>query len=88
MGKDPSASPTSEDVAKFVEEQGFVGSFETSAKENQNVSEALRALVTKILENDKMLTEKGAKTTKGKGKNGVVRVGADRDAAAASSSCC
>jgi len=37
---------------KFCEENGFIGWFETSAKDNQNIDKAAKALVSKILEND------------------------------------
>ncbi|XP_041361822.1 ras-related protein Rab-32-like isoform X2 [Gigantopelta aegis] len=39
----------------FCKEKGFIGWFETSAKENINIDEAARFLVTKILEKDKAL---------------------------------
>ncbi|GFN91050.1 ras-related protein rab-32 [Plakobranchus ocellatus] len=37
----------------FCKEKGFIGWYETSAKENINIDEAARFLVTKILEKDK-----------------------------------
>lgn len=37
---------------KHCEDKGFVGWFETSAKENLNIDKACRFLVSKILEND------------------------------------
>ncbi|XP_031629764.1 ras-related protein Rab-32 isoform X2 [Contarinia nasturtii] len=39
----------------YVKEHGFAGWFETSAKENINIEEAARALVNKILLNDKII---------------------------------
>lgn len=38
---------------KFCEEKGFIGWYETSAKENINIDEASKFLVQKILENDR-----------------------------------
>ncbi|CAG5116726.1 unnamed protein product, partial [Candidula unifasciata] len=38
---------------EFCKEKGFIGWYETSAKENINIDEAARFLVTKILEKDK-----------------------------------
>ncbi|XP_064653159.1 ras-related protein Rab-38-like isoform X2 [Lineus longissimus] len=38
----------------YCKEKGFVSWFETSAKENINIDEAARCLVTQILSNDKM----------------------------------
>uniref|UniRef100_A0A182J543 Ras-related protein Rab n=1 Tax=Anopheles atroparvus TaxID=41427 RepID=A0A182J543_ANOAO len=40
---------------EYVKEHGFAGWFETSAKENVNIEEAAKALVNKILMNDKLL---------------------------------
>ncbi|XP_055320612.1 ras-related protein Rab-32 isoform X4 [Sitodiplosis mosellana] len=40
---------------EYVKEHGFAGWFETSAKENINIEEAARALVNKILLNDKII---------------------------------
>jgi len=37
---------------KHCEDKGFIGWFETSAKENLNIDKACRFLVSKILEND------------------------------------
>ena len=42
---------------EFCEEKGFVGWFETSAKENTNIDDASRLLVSKILENALKLQE-------------------------------
>lgn len=42
---------TKKEMDEYCREQGFVGWFETSAKENTNIHEAVRFLVTKILEN-------------------------------------
>jgi len=35
---------------KFVKEQGFIGWFETSAQQNTNVDDAIKFLISKILE--------------------------------------
>lgn len=43
------------EMDEFCTEQGFVGWFETSAKENKNIHEAVRFLVQKILENHRKL---------------------------------
>ncbi|XP_050410431.1 ras-related protein Rab-32 [Patella vulgata] len=40
---------------EFCKEKGFIGWYETSAKENINIDEAARFLVTKILEKDKAM---------------------------------
>ncbi|XP_030387824.1 ras-related protein Rab-44 isoform X1 [Scaptodrosophila lebanonensis] len=45
-----------EKMDEYVRENGFAGWFETSAKENTNIDEAARALVNKILINDKLIT--------------------------------
>ncbi|XP_017147007.1 ras and EF-hand domain-containing protein homolog isoform X1 [Drosophila miranda] len=45
-----------EKMDEYVRENGFAGWFETSAKENINIDEASRALVNKILINDKLIT--------------------------------
>ncbi|XP_030560547.1 mediator of RNA polymerase II transcription subunit 15 isoform X1 [Drosophila novamexicana] len=45
-----------ERMDEYVRENGFAGWFETSAKENINIDEAARALVNKILINDKLIT--------------------------------
>lgn len=41
----------------FCKEKGFIGWYETSARENINIDEAARFLVTKILEKDKAIGE-------------------------------
>jgi len=43
---------SAEEMDKFCEEYGFVGWFETSAKENINIDKGARFLVSKVLEND------------------------------------
>jgi hypothetical protein len=40
---------------KFVKEKEFLDWFETSAKDNLNIDEACKCLVTKILENDERM---------------------------------
>ncbi|KAL0267667.1 UNVERIFIED_CONTAM: hypothetical protein PYX00_009868 [Menopon gallinae] len=40
---------------EYCREKGFTTWFETSAKENINIEEAARTLVTKILQNDKLI---------------------------------
>ncbi|XP_022220274.2 ras and EF-hand domain-containing protein homolog isoform X1 [Drosophila obscura] len=45
-----------EKMDEYVRENGFAGWFETSAKENINIDEASRALVNKILINDKLIS--------------------------------
>ncbi|KAL7736788.1 hypothetical protein ACLKA6_015633 [Drosophila palustris] len=45
-----------ERMDEYVRENGFAGWFETSAKENINIDESARALVNKILINDKLIT--------------------------------
>lgn len=39
----------------YCKEKGFVAWFETSAKENINIDEATRSLVTQILQNDSLI---------------------------------
>jgi len=41
------------DMDKYCQEKGFIGWYETSAKENINIAEASKTLVEKILENDR-----------------------------------
>ncbi|KCV68111.1 Ras-like protein Rab-32A [Fonticula alba] len=64
---------------KYCEEKGFIGWFETSAKENVNIDKACRALVAKILENDVSNNKRDAKATV------VVDV---KESPAESSGCC
>jgi len=45
------------EMDEFCREQGFVGWFETSAKENTNIHEAVRYLVEKILKNHRTMVE-------------------------------
>nr|KAG5698610.1 hypothetical protein BaRGS_027121 [Batillaria attramentaria] len=40
---------------EFCKEKGFIGWYETSAKENINIDEAARFLVTRILEKDRAM---------------------------------
>lgn len=40
---------------EYCKERGFIAWFETSAKENINIEDAAKCLVTKILQNDKMI---------------------------------
>uniref|UniRef100_A0A1A9Z7H0 Ras-related protein Rab n=1 Tax=Glossina pallidipes TaxID=7398 RepID=A0A1A9Z7H0_GLOPL len=47
---------TPDKMEDYVKENGFAGWFETSAKENINIDEAARALVNKILLNDKLIS--------------------------------
>ncbi|XP_063218835.1 ras-related protein Rab-44-like [Bacillus rossius redtenbacheri] len=42
-------------MEEYCKEKGFVGWYETSAKENINIEEAAKMLVTKILQNDKLI---------------------------------
>lgn len=42
-------------MEEYCRERGFTAWFETSAKENINIEEAAKCLVTKILQNDKMI---------------------------------
>lgn len=39
---------------EYCKENGFAGWFETSAKDNINIEDAAKALVNKILSNDKL----------------------------------
>lgn len=43
---------------KYCEDKGFIGWFETSAKDNINIDNACRALVKRIRENDISSTDK------------------------------
>lgn len=47
---------TPDKMNEYVKEHGFAGWFETSAKENVHIEEAARALVNKILLNDKLIS--------------------------------
>jgi len=69
---------------KFCEENGFIGWFETSAKENLGIEEASRFLVKAILANDVQRKEEDPS---------IIRAGVDRkptgqQAPAASGGCC
>ncbi|XP_071442101.1 ras-related protein Rab-32 isoform X1 [Hetaerina americana] len=48
-------------MEEYCKEKGFSGWYETSAKENINIEEAARFLVTKILKNDRLTGMEGAK---------------------------
>jgi len=49
---------TPSQMDKYCEEHGFIGWFETSAKDNLNIEKAAKFLVSKILENDINRAEK------------------------------
>eukprot|EP00995_Heteronema_vittatum_P002437 NODE_1353_length_988_cov_283.502662_g943_i0.p1 GENE.NODE_1353_length_988_cov_283.502662_g943_i0~~NODE_1353_length_988_cov_283.502662_g943_i0.p1 ORF type:complete len:229 (+),score=49.36 NODE_1353_length_988_cov_283.502662_g943_i0:80-766(+) len=49
---------TKDELDRFCEEQGFVGWFETSSKENLNIERSFKHLVEKILDNDRRLDNK------------------------------
>eukprot|EP00002_Diphylleia_rotans_P025797 TRINITY_DN511_c0_g1_i1.p1 TRINITY_DN511_c0_g1~~TRINITY_DN511_c0_g1_i1.p1 ORF type:complete len:209 (-),score=56.11 TRINITY_DN511_c0_g1_i1:663-1289(-) len=51
LARDGMMKPTAQ-MDKFCEDNGFIGWFETSAKENTNIEKATKFLVSKILEND------------------------------------
>ncbi|KYQ92042.1 hypothetical protein DLAC_11669 [Tieghemostelium lacteum] len=51
LGKDAFIK-TANDMDKYVKDNGFIGWFETSAKENMNIEKAARFLVEHILKND------------------------------------
>ena len=44
----------------YCKDKGFVGWFETSAKENIGIDEAARCLVAKILENDESIEQQSS----------------------------
>lgn len=46
----------------YCKEKGFVGWYETSAKENINIDESARFLVTKILQNNEAIAKDEAET--------------------------
>ena len=71
---------SSEQMDKFCEEQGFIGWFETSAKDNINIESAARFLVQHILENDIVREQEKA----------VIKVGEESDNSNASKTggCC
>jgi len=52
LARDPSLK-TAQQLDKYCEENGFIGCFETSAKNNTNIEKAAKALVARILENDR-----------------------------------
>jgi len=60
LPRDPSLK-TPQQLDKYCEENGFVGCFETSAKNNSNIEKAAKALVAKILENDRFQEEEATK---------------------------
>eukprot|EP01027_Heterolobosea_sp_BB2_P005023 GEZU01007727.1.p1 GENE.GEZU01007727.1~~GEZU01007727.1.p1 ORF type:complete len:223 (+),score=67.26 GEZU01007727.1:89-757(+) len=53
---------TPEEMNKYCLEAGFAGWFETSAKDNKNIDEAARFLVSQILENDVPMKEENEGT--------------------------
>lgn len=53
------------EMDKFCEEKEFVGWFGTSAKEDRNIEDACRFLISKILENDQRLADKNISMTGG-----------------------
>lgn len=72
----------------FADEKGFLKWFETSAKENRNIDEALKSLVDCILENDARL-QKESKAAKEQPSGRIIRPGRDDVPPAQSSgSCC
>ncbi|XP_052235224.1 ras-related protein Rab-32-like isoform X2 [Dreissena polymorpha] len=48
-------------IDDFCKEKGFIGWFETSAKENINIDESARFLVTQVLQNDRTMKSDEAK---------------------------
>jgi len=56
LPRDPGLK-TPQMLDKYCEENGFIGCFETSAKNNSNIEKAAKALVAKILENDRVQEE-------------------------------
>ncbi|KAF4528827.1 hypothetical protein B566_EDAN015027 [Ephemera danica] len=56
---------------EYCKEHGFSGWYETSAKENINIDEAARFLVTKILQNDKLANHAVTKDNDGFALNGT-----------------
>lgn len=66
------------EMDKFSQENGFIGVFETSAKENFNIEEAVRFLTKNIIENNAAGQHVGIKKTLG------ITVGSEQS----KSSCC
>jgi len=56
LPRDPSLK-SQDQLEKYCEEHGFLGCFETSAKNNLNIEKAARHLVGKILENERTIIE-------------------------------
>lgn len=57
----------------YCQDKGFIGWFETSAKDNVNIDQACRALVAKILENDVSSVKEEPKDTVNPAENGAPR---------------
>jgi Ras-related protein Rab-32 len=51
---------------EFCQDKGFIGWFETSAKDDINVEQAAKFLVSKILEKEDALKQEEEKQTTGK----------------------
>ena len=81
-------------LQQFCEEKGFVGFYETSAKENENIGDAMRHLISKIIENDKVMTEKGvflkSQSRSGKQQSSTIRIqaGSSGNNNSSGSGCC
>jgi hypothetical protein len=100
LGKDAMVRNTQGQMDKFCQEKEFCGWFETSAKDNTNIEDACRFLVSKILENDQLLASKQLASGRGgsaggrtsvAGRNrqsGIIRPGRDEPPAATRSGCC
>ncbi|CAG8519942.1 4259_t:CDS:2, partial [Ambispora leptoticha] len=79
--KDGCSNKSESEMIKYCEENGFVRWFETSAKENHNVDEAARYLVSKILE-----IEQRNQGRPRQNQNGVIHI--DEDQQYTPNSCC
>ena len=83
-------------MEKFCQEKEFAAWFETSAKDNLNIDDACRFLVSKVLENDLAMMQRQAvagPSRQDKQRSGIVRPGRDDDRSQnasgnSSSSCC
>lgn len=73
---------------EYCRERGFLRWFETSAKENINIDEAARCLVTKIMENDKKFDFGAENSDKDKVILGSPSAAPPTAAPAPKSSCC
>jgi Ras-related protein Rab-32 len=75
------------EMEDFCHKKNFIGWFETSAKDNTNIDNACRFLVSKILENDIKQQQHQMEIDKGRATKGIVRL-SDNQEIRSNSGCC